>query len=540
MRRLYVACAAALVVLGLMAGVASAARSGGTFNFVLPYGGDVLTLDAHKTPNTNDQIVTININRSLYSWDENANRPKLELGEKVDVSADGLTYKIALRKGVKFHNGRQMTADDIIWSYERVMNAKTASPAARYVRIIKGAKDFEEGKAPKIAGLRKVDDFTLEIVMDRPVDPAYSLYEGGTAILPKEEVEKKGDAFGAEPVGLGPFKFSKWVKGSEVVLIKNADYFEKGKPYLDKVVYKIMPEGAARDAAFRAKELDATVVGSAQYPVYKADPQISKNMVEVAELFTRMIGFNPNYEPFKNKLVRQAINHAIDSKLIISRLLKDKAYPAVGYLPNTSPAFDPKAKGYEYNVEKAKALMKEAGYEKGFTFECLGTSNESWGIPVVEALMPFLRAINITVTPQQVEGAALAPRLQKLDYQAFIWSVSSGAGGDSLQALARWESKNPPTAGNFVTYNSPEFDKLLEAARKERDIAKRNDILRKADAIFKDDAPIWFFNYNKAVIAHQPWVKGIKPVAIELMYQDLVDLWIDESSPAGKGEVAGC
>jgi peptide/nickel transport system substrate-binding protein len=178
--------------------------------------------------------------------------------------------------------------------------------------------------------------------------------------------------------------------------------------------------------------------------------------------------------------------------------------------------------------------MKEAGYEKGFTFECLGTSNESWGIPVVEALMPFLRAINITVKPQQVEGAALAPRLQKLDYQAFIWSVSSGAGGDSLQALARWESKNPPTAGNFVTYNSPEFDKLLEAARKERDIAKRNDILREADAIFKDDAPIWFFNYNKAVIAHQPWVKGIKPVAIELMYQDLTDLWIDDASPRAK------
>ncbi len=345
MRRLYVACAAALVVLGLMAGVASAARSGGTFNFVLPYGGDVLTLDAHKTPNTNDQIVTININRSLYSWDENANRPKLELGEKVDVSADGLTYKIALRKGVKFHNGRQMTADDIIWSYERVMNAKTASPAARYVRIIKGAKDFEDGKAPKIAGLRKVDDFTLEIVMDRPVDPAYSLYEGGTAILPKEEVEKKGDAFGAEPVGLGPFKFFKWVKGSEVVLIKNADYFEKGKPYLDKVVYKIMPEGAARDAAFRAKELDATVVGSAQYPVYKADPQISKNMVEVAELFTRMIGFNPNYEPFKNKLVRQAINYAIDSKLIIQRLLKDKAYPAVGYLPQHVPGVRSQGQG---------------------------------------------------------------------------------------------------------------------------------------------------------------------------------------------------
>jgi peptide/nickel transport system substrate-binding protein len=295
-----------------------------------------------------------------------------------------------------------------------------------------------------------------------------------------------------------------------------------------------MPEGAARDAAFRAKELDATVVGAAQYPTYKADPQISKNLVEVAELFTRIIGFNPNFEPFKKKEVRQAINHAIDSKLIIQRLLKDKAYPAIGYLPSTSPAFDPKAKGYEYSVEKAKALMKQAGYEKGFSFECLGTSNESWGIPVVEAIMPFLKQINVTVKPQQLEGAALSARMQKLDYQAFIWSLSSGAGGDSLQALARFESTNPPTAGNAVAYHNPEFDKLLDAARKERDTAKRNEIVRKADALFKDAAPFWFFNYNKAVVAHQPWVHGIKPVAIEMMYQDLTDLWIDDASPRAK------
>ncbi len=534
MKRIMLVSLAVLALLGITAGASWAARAGGTFNFVLPYGGDVLTLDAHKTPNTNDQIVTININRSLYAWDDEHNRPKLDLGDKVDVSVDGLVYKIALKKGVKFHNGRQMTADDIIWSYERIMNAKTASPSARFVRVIKGAKDYEEGKAPRISGLRKIDDFTLEITMDKPIDPAYTLFEGGTAILPKEEVEKKGDAFAVDPVGLGPFKFAKWVKGSEIVVVKNPDFYEKGKPYLDKVVYKVMPEAGPRDAAFRAKELDATVVGSAQYPVYKADPQISKNMVEVAELFTRIIGFNPNYEPFKKKQVRQALNYAIDSKLIISRLLKDKAYPAVSYLPSTSPAFDRNAKGYEYNPEKAKALMKEAGYENGFTFECLGTSNESWGTPVIEALIPFLKAINVTVKPQQLEGAALAPRMQKLDYQAFIWSLSSGAGGDALQALARFESTNPPTAGNTVAYKNPEFDKLLDAARKERDMTKRNDILKKADALFKDDAPVWFFNYNKAVIAHQPWVHGIKPVAIEMMYQDLTDLWIDDASPRAK------
>jgi peptide/nickel transport system substrate-binding protein len=525
------ACALGLALLAATTGIGAAARSGGAFNFVVPYGGDVFTLDPHKSPNTNDYLVMLNLHRSLYTWDTSTNRPVPELAEKVDAAADGLVYKVHLRKNVAFHNGRQMKADDVIWSYERIMSPKTQSPAARYVRVIKGARDFEEGKASRIAGLRKLDDFTIEITMERPGDPAYSLYEISAGILPREEVEKRGDAFGTDPVGLGPFKFVRWVKGSEIVMAKFPGFFEKGKPYLDKVVYKVMSEGATRDAAFRAKELDATVVGAAQYPAYKADPQIAKNMVEVAELFTRIIGFNQNVEPFKKKEVRQAINHAIDSKLIIDRLLKGKAFPAVGYYPNTSPGFDPKAKGYEYNPEKAKALMKQAGYENGFTFECLGTNNESWGVVVVEALMPFLKQINVTVRPQQVEGAALTERVRKMDYQAFIWSLSQGSGGDPYQAMMRWHSTNPPTAGNFIAYNNPAFDRLVDAAGKERDQAKRLELLRKADALFREDAPVWFFNYNKAVVAHQPWVHGIKPVAIEMMYQDLTDLWIDESSP---------
>jgi peptide/nickel transport system substrate-binding protein len=525
---------AVILLLGFMAAEAMAVRAGGSFNFVAPYGGDLLTLDPHKATRTNDMVVMLSIHRSLYSWDPDNNRPKLELGEKADVSADGLVYRIYLKKNVKFHNGRRMTADDVIWSYHRIMSPKTTSASARFVRIIKGAKDYEEGKADKIAGLRKIDDFTLEITMETPVDPAYTLYEVGTAVLPREEVEKKGDGFGVDPVGCGPFKFVKWVKGSEVVLVKNPDYYEPGKPYLDKLVYKIMSEAAARDLAFRAKELDATVVGSTQYPVYKADPQFSKNVVEVAELFTRLMGFNPKYEPFSKKQVRQAINHAIDSRLIIQRLLKGKAFPAVGYLPSTSPAFDPNAKGYEFNLAKAKALMKEAGYEQGFTFECIGTNSEAFGVVVVEAIMPFLKQINVTVKPQQLEGAALADRLRRMDYQAFIWSLSSGAGGDPLQALNRWHSKNPSAAGNFVGYNNPEFDKLLDEAAKIRDASKRIELLRKADAIFREDAPVWFFNYNKAVIVHQPWVRGIKPVAIEMTYQNMADVWIEESSPRAK------
>ncbi len=121
----------------------------------------------------------------------------------------------------------------------------------------------------------------------------------------------------------------------------------------------IMGDAAARDVAFRNKEIDVAVLGPAQYTAYLADPELAKNMVEVAEVYTRAVGFNPDFKPFQDKRVRQAINYAIDSDLIIKRLVKDKAYRAVGWLPNSSPAFDKDAKPYPYDPEKRKPCSQK-------------------------------------------------------------------------------------------------------------------------------------------------------------------------------------
>ncbi|UCF90016.1 MAG: hypothetical protein JSW39_17155, partial [Desulfobacterales bacterium] len=186
-------------------------------------------------------------------------------------------------------------------------------------------------------------------------------------------------------------------------------------------------------------------------------------------------------------------------------------------------------KGYPYDPAKAPALMKDAGYENGFTVECSATTNESWGVNIVEAIIPYLKKINITVKPQQMEGAAMAARAREGDFQALIWSLDSGP--DPLVALQRWTSSNLRSSGNYAKYSNPEYDQLLEAAAKELDPDKKMALLRQADAIFGEDAPIWFFNYNKAIMAYQPWVHGVMPVAVEMMYQDPMDFWIDESSP---------
>ncbi|MCG8563815.1 MAG: ABC transporter substrate-binding protein, partial [Desulfobacterales bacterium] len=274
------------------------------------------------------------------------------------------------------------------------------------------------------------------------------------------------------------------------------------------------------------------LVEASQYPLYKRNAQMADNLIEVGETNTRLVCFNPNYPPLGDKRVRQAINLAVNTHLINAKFLKGKAYDPVGWLPVSSPAFDAGAVGYGYDLEKAKALMKAAGYEQGFELEFLGTGNKSYGIPVVETLVPFLEKLNIKVSMQQLEGGILYDRLVADDYQGIIWSFNSGP--DPYQALRRWHSTNPNTSGNYVHYKNPAYDNLLDQALAIPDKAAQFELLMQADRLFQEDAPILFLNYNKAVVAKQAWVHGIQPVAIEMMYQRFEDVWVDSDSPRAK------
>lgn len=161
------------------------------------------------------------------------------------------------------------------------------------------------------------------------------------------------------------------------------------------------------------------------------------------------MGFNPKFKPFQDKRVRQAINYAIDADLIIKRLVKNKAYLANGWLPASSPAYDPALKGYASDPAKAKQLLKEAGYENGFTVEVTTTNNEGYGQPILEAVIPFLAKVGITVKPKIVENAVFQELVfNKSDYEAYLYSV--GSGPDPLAALKCFHSATPHSACNYV------------------------------------------------------------------------------------------
>ncbi len=525
-----IAVAAAAIGLALAAAgeaQAQTPRKGGTLRLTAPYGTSLTSLDIHTTPRAQDDIVGKLLHRTLYKWDSVNNKPIPELFKEVTVSGGGLVHTFKLRDDAYFHNGRRMTADDVIWSFTRIMDGSKGFPGARYVRLIKGATEVEKGQAKEISGLRKIDDFTLEMTITEKVDPGYYFLAGTTSILPHEEIEK--GTFTSNPVGLGPFKFVEHVPGSRLVAERWEKFYKPGQPYLDKIIVAIMGEAPARDVAFRAKEIDTSILGPAQYVAYRSDPALSKNILEVAEVFTRNMGLNPSFKPFSDKRVRQAINHAIDTKLIIEKLVKDKAYRATSWLPLSSPAYDKSLQPYAYDPEKAKKLLAEAGYANGFEFEWTTSQNESWGLPIVEAIIPYLSRVGIKVKPKLVEAAVLGDVIPKGEYQAYIWSNASGP--DPAASLKCFYSKTPRTACNYTGFSNPDFDKLIDDAGQTDDPARRIELLKKANAILYEEAPVWFFNYNKAVMAYQPWVKGLQPNATELTHQYGEDLWVDETSP---------
>lgn len=500
-------------------------REGGKLIFTAPYGSSIGSLDITATPHTQDEIVAKAMNRSLYKWNPESGKPELDLAESVEKSADGKTYTFKLREA-SFHNGDTLDADDVLFSYNRLADPKKALTGAEQVLTIAGAQDVQDGKAEAISGLKKIDDRTIEITMTNLADPGWALMSNYAPIYSKDYPE---DQLASKPNGLGPFKLANYVPGSKVELVKFDKYFEQGKPYLDKLDIMLMGEAAARDVAFRNGEIDANVLGPVQYEAYGQDPALKDHILEVAEVYTRNIGFNPNVEAFKDKRVRQAINHAINSEVIIKKLLKDKAYPAVSWLPTSSPAFDQTAVPYSYDPEKAKALLKEAGYETGLKFAVTATPNESWGVPIVEAIIPMLAKVGVEVTTDPVESPVLSDKIVSDNFEAFIWSNSSGP--DALKYLSCFHSKTPLSACNYVKFNNADFDKLIDEAGNETDLAKQTELLKQANNLLQEEAPVWFFNYNKAVMAYQPWIHGLKPNAMELAIQDYEDLWIDETAP---------
>lgn len=329
-----------------------------------PLGNDPSTLDPARIRDIYSLSVARQVLDGLVQFDQTLTITPA-LAQYWKASRDGLTWTFMLRKGVKFHHGREVTAEDVVYSFTRILDPQVKSGAADLFANIKGAREFREGRAKTVSGLSALDRHTVQVILDEAPVPFVSVLAVGHAkIVPKDVVEQQRDAFGTHPIGTGPFRFSRWERGKEIVLEANRDYFD-GPPKLARVVYRIFPgeNFAAMYEEFERGNLEDTPIPTQEYRRILAEGNhiyIKRPMQSV-----RFYGFNTRVKPLDDRRVRQAIIYAIDRGALVEEVLLGRYILAHGILPPGTQGFNPKVKGYPYDPQRSRELLAEAGYPGG-------------------------------------------------------------------------------------------------------------------------------------------------------------------------------
>jgi len=426
-----------------------------------------------------------------------------------DVSPDGLTITLHLRKGVKFSDGVEMKAEACKAAFDRVLDPKRRATLRFAYTSIKEVV--------------VVDDYTLDLKLNYAFAPLISCL-GIEVVSPfsPAAMEKYGDDIRRNPVGAGPFKLAEWVKGDRIVFVRNDDYYGP-KPTVKKIVCKIVPEVATREAMLQSGQVDICLKPSpANVERLQADPAISV----LAPLSNRIIYLALNTQKFQtqNKLVRQALNYAVDKEALVKGVLFGQAEAATGIL---SPTLFGAAKmdfQYDYNPEKAKELLKKANFDFSQPLRMVTPQGRYlFDKQVAEAVQAYFQAIGINTELRVVDwptyAAGLRKPLDKTDREIGLMGGGPlNMDGDMLLGGQLSCETVPPRGANGAFYCSEAFEKLFQASRREQDQAKRKELMVQACKVVWDDCPWLFLHIERFVIAHKSAIKGIVAMPTERFY----------------------
>ncbi len=441
-----------------------------------------------------------------------------DLAESWEISRGGLVITFHLRKGVKWTDGHEFTADDIMFGYKTIINEKT--PTAY-------AEDYLQVKKAETP-----DKYTFRVTYEKPFAPALSSW-GNLTILPRHLLEGKDitkSDLARNPIGNGPYKLTKWVTGQELVLDSNREYFE-GRPYVDQYVYRIIPDPATMFLELQAGGVDIMGLTPLQYTKQTENQFFRANFRKFRYptfAYTYM-GFNLKHPFFQDKRVRQAIAHAIDKQEIVDVVLFGLGKPATGpYVPNTWP-YNPAVKQYEYNPGKAKELLREAGWEdtngdgilekdgRPFTFTILTNMGNSLRMNTATIIQWRLAKIGIKVDIRALEWSTFVNQfIDKRRFEAVILGWAIGLDPDQYDIW--FSGKTKEKEFNFVSYNNPEVDDLLEQGRRTFVIEERKRAYFRIQEILADDLPYIFLYVPEATPIVQARFMGIKPSPIGIEY----------------------
>jgi oligopeptide transport system substrate-binding protein len=488
------------------------AKFGGTFRRML--GDNPSTLDPALVTDIYGGAVVRQIFDGLVQFDAHLNVIPA-IAEFWEASQDGCTWTFALRRGVKFHHGREVTAHDVVYSFTRLLQIKSPGPVADLFDHIQGAKDFMQGKTQGVKGLKAVDRYTFQMVLEEPLAPILAaLGLPNAAIVPREEVERLGERFGRAPVGTGPFKFVRWVPNQEIVLEATDDYYE-GRPFLDAVVLRIVVGSKLEErfAEFLKGNLEEAIIPSEKTEEVRTDARYQQyQRFRKPWLSLLYIGFNTQLKPFDDKRVRQAFNYAVNTEAIVQEITKSDALTATGALPPGMPGYDANFQGYSYNPEKAKQLLTEAGYQggAGFPMVQLWASHQAETTKAeLSAYQRYLADLGVQVEIRYAPDWPTYKAMLQQGKLPMFRLVRLADIPDPDNFLAPMLHSASPT--NYTFYRNPLVDQLLEQARKKVDDVQRIVLYREVERIVMDDAPWITQNYYDVLeYLYQPYVQGVE------------------------------
>jgi ABC-type oligopeptide transport system substrate-binding subunit len=428
------------------------------------------------------------------------------------LSEDKKTYTFKLRADAKFHNGRNVTAQDFKYSFERAADPRTASPVAdTYLGDIVGVKDKLNRKATEVSGVKVIDERTLAITIDAPKSYFTAKLTYPTAfVVDRNNVESGGRTWFLKPNGTGPYKLKQYDFGQQIILERNDIFYGTPKPTVKTFTLSI--SGGSYMTRYENNEMDSTPVSIIDIDrVLDPSNPLNKELTISPQFSISYIGFNVTKPPFDDPKVRQAFNMVIDKKTLAEVVMRKMAQAAYGILPPKFPGFNDKLKGLEYNPEKAKQLLAESKYANKMPEITLHLSGGGGTAgPVVTAMIEMWKQhLGIEVLIQQQEFAAFLQELNRRptpNFQMYSigWIADYPDPQDFLDILFHGESLD-----NHMGYNNPEVNKLLEQARVETDEKKRFELYNKAEQIIVDEAawiPLFVGDeYNLT----KPWVKGM-------------------------------
>lgn len=458
------------------------------------------SMDAHQLSDYNTSRAAMELYDQLVQFKDGSTELEPDLAEKWDISDDGLEYTFYLREDVTFHDGTQFNAEAVKFSIDRQIDPDHPfHDTGQYPYA-----DFTFGMVDSV---EVVDDFTVNIKLLEPFAPFLSnMAMHAASIVSPTAVEEYGADFSTNAVGTGPYKLSNWDPGVEVVLEKNTDYF-KDAPSIDKIIFKPITEAQTRLAELEAGNIDLIVnVPPDDLERLRSDENLQ--VFEEPSMHVWWTAFNTQKEPFNDVKVRQAINYAINKEAIIDGILQGTGELANSPLPPIVWGHNPNVKNYEYDPEKAKQLLKEAGYADGFDLTyTIPESGSGMQQPqaMAASIQSDLAAVGINVEIQTVEWGTYIDQVfvpaeeSEMDMHQMSWIGDNGDPDNFLYILLSGEQW--PTAGfNDAYYKNDRVDELLAKARVTNDKEERTAMYEEVQEIVMEEAPWLVLDYEKQII----------------------------------------